>query len=105
MDIEGIFWIVLWFIIALVAFIKLKTTSSSSKKTSNQNNNDSRKSYHIGSTTERKQGFSKCVSFLKYRHNKCCDASNDKAGNCDNEDSFNHSKASIAGRKNDSQPK
>lgn len=106
MDALGIFWIVIYSIIAIISFIKLRTSSSSSSdKTGNQDNSDSRKPYCIGGITERQQGISKCILFLKHTRNKCRNASNDKTGDCDYEDSLNHSKTSIAGRGNGGQPK
>ncbi len=81
MDTEGIFWIVFWFIIAVVAYIKLRASSTSSDKTANQNNNDSHKPYCIGGITERYQRISKRIPFLKHTRNKCRDTSNDKTSN------------------------
>ena len=103
MDALGIFWIVLWSIIVIVSFIKLRIASSPSNKTANQDNNDSHKSYCIGGITESYQRISKLIPFLKHRRNKCRNSTNDKTGECDYEDSFNHGKASIASSRKTSQ--
>jgi len=98
MDALGIFWIVLYSIIAILAYIKLRTTSSASpNKTTNKDNSDSRKSYCINSITKSLQYISNYIPFFKHRRNKCRDATNNKTGNCDYEDSLNHSNNSIAG--------
>ena len=43
MDVEGILWIILWSVIAIVSGIKLRTSSSSPQKPANQDDDDSRR--------------------------------------------------------------
>jgi len=101
MDALAISQIVLLFIIGVICFIKLRTTpSTSSKKTANQNDSDSPKSYCINSITKSLQYISDYIPFFKHTRNKCRNATNNKTVNYDDEDSFNHSKASIAGGEN-----
>jgi hypothetical protein len=106
-DTLGIFWIVIFSILAIVSFIEMRRSSSvsSPKKADNHNNSNNHKPYCIDGITERQQGLGERISISNYTCDKCCKTSNDETGDYDNKDSFPHNKTSITVNQNTSQSK
>lgn len=87
MDALGIFWLILFSVIAIIAFVKLRT-SSTTKKTGNNNNRNSGNSERIYSIAEGNKGFSKDIAIREDTGNKSSNSSDNKARNSDDKNGF-----------------
>ena len=102
MDALGIFWLVLYSIIGIVTFIKLRASSSTTR---NQHSGYDDKTKSVNSITEVQKGSSSRVILSKNTSNRSCNSTDKKASNNNDENTFHHSKASIDGVGSHSQPK
>ena len=87
MDTLGIVWTVLFSIIAIIAFVKLRI-SAAAKKSSNNDNRNSRNSERIYSIAKGNKGLSKGIAIGEKTSHKSCNTSDDKAGNGDDKNGF-----------------
>jgi len=86
MDALGVFWLVSYSVIGIIAIIKLKSTS-----TRNQHNGDDDKSERVNSITEvQKRSRSRAV-VSQTTSNRCCNCGDKKASNDSKENSLPHS--------------
>jgi hypothetical protein len=88
----GIIWLIIFSVIAVVAFIlmKLRPTSTTSKKNSNYNNDDSHKPNRTDIIPEGYQGLRNCVVLSQHAYDEGRNADEDKAGESDYKNSLQH---------------
>jgi hypothetical protein len=102
MDAMGIFWMVLYSTIAIITGIKLmklratSSSSSASKEARNQYGDNSSESESINGAAESQEGLCDCIALTKRACDKGRDSSNEKAGDRNPKDSFQHSDSITA---------